>query len=92
MFAISKVVKHVRPYLLKAWTKVTVPHPMVTYLFVQKEIGEIWGNWMMTLEDYDLEIKLAKIVCRKGFYKLVVEAQDKKDEVFKEIFYNERNL
>ena len=56
-FAIFKVVKHFCTYLLKARTKVIVPHPIVKALFVQKEMGEWRGNWITTLQEFDLEIK-----------------------------------
>eukprot|EP00253_Pinus_taeda_P024110 PITA_24110 len=40
-----------------AKTKVIVPHPDVRALFVQKEMGERRGNWITTLQEFDLEIK-----------------------------------
>ena len=43
-YAIFKVVKQCRPYILKNHTKVVVPHPAVRSLFVQKELGERRGN------------------------------------------------
>eukprot|EP00253_Pinus_taeda_P020679 PITA_20679 len=61
-FAVFKTVKHFHPYLLKARNKVIVPHPAVRTLFVQKEMGEQRGNWITSLQEYDLEIKPAKIV------------------------------
>ena len=38
-YAIFKVVKQFRPYILKNRTKVIVPHPAMRSLFVQKELG-----------------------------------------------------
>eukprot|EP00253_Pinus_taeda_P009104 PITA_09104 len=64
-FAVSKSVKHFHPYLLKARTKVIVPHHVVRALFMQKEMSEWRGNWVTALHEFDLEIKLAKIV--RGF-------------------------
>lgn len=45
---VLKVVKNFKPYLLKASTKVIVPHLEVSSLFVQKDMGERRGNWMTT--------------------------------------------
>jgi len=54
--------KHFRPYLLKARTKVIITHPTIRSLFVQREMGEWRWNWINSLQEYDLEIKPAKIV------------------------------
>ena len=43
-YAVFKVVKQFRPYILKNQTKVIVPRPAVRSLFVQKELGERRGN------------------------------------------------
>lgn len=61
-FAVFKAIKNFRPYLLKVRTKVIIPHPAVRALFMQKEMGEQRGNWITALQEYDLEIKPAKIV------------------------------
>ena len=53
-YAVFKAVKQFRQYILKNRTKVIVPHPAVRSLFVQKELGERRGNWVMTLQEYDL--------------------------------------
>ena len=61
-FAVFKAMKHFHPYLLKARTKVIIPHPAVRALFMQKEMGEQRGNWITVLQEFDLEIKPTKIV------------------------------
>ena len=43
-FVVFKAVKQFRPYILKNWTKVIIPHPAVRSLFIQKELGERRGN------------------------------------------------
>jgi hypothetical protein len=48
-YAIFKVVKHFRSYLLKSRTKVVAPYPNVRNLLVQKELGEKRENWMPSL-------------------------------------------
>eukprot|EP00253_Pinus_taeda_P027520 PITA_27520 len=66
-FAVYKAVKHYRPFLLKAHTKVIVPFPSVRQLLIQRELGEKRANWVTALQEYDLEIKPAKIVRGQGF-------------------------
>jgi hypothetical protein len=75
-YTVYKAVKHFRSYILKNHTKVIVPHPTVRSLFTQHEMGERRGNWMEVIQEFDLDIKPAKIVKGKGLCKLVVEAQD----------------
>lgn len=75
-FAVFKAVKHYRPFLLKTHTKVIVPFPAVRQLLIQKELGEKRANWVTTLQEYDLEIKPAKIVRGQGFCKILVGASN----------------
>lgn len=75
-FAVFKVVKHFRPYLLRSHTKIIVPHTVVISLLIQKEPRDRRGNWLTTLQEYDLEIKPAKLVKGQGLCKLAWEAQD----------------
>ena len=73
---VFKAVKNFRLYLLRSHTKVIVPHTTVRELLIQKEPGDRRGNWLTTLQEYDLEIKSAKSVKGQGLCKLAVEAQD----------------
>jgi hypothetical protein len=75
-FAVFKAIKHFHPYLLRSHTKVIVPHTAVRALLIQKEPGDRRGNWLTTLQEYDLEIKPAKLVKGQGLCKLAAEAQD----------------
>eukprot|EP00253_Pinus_taeda_P027097 PITA_27097 len=75
-FVVYKVVKHYRPFLLKAHTKVIVPFPSVRQLLIQRELGEKRANWVTTLQEYDLEIKPAKIVRGQGFCRLLAGASN----------------
>ena len=43
---------------------------------IQKEPRDRRGNWLTTLQEYDLEINLAKLVKVQGLCKLATEAQD----------------
>ena len=51
-----------------------VPHLVVRSLFVQKELGEQRGNWMTTLQEYDLEFKPTTIIKGQGLCKFLVES------------------
>jgi hypothetical protein len=53
-FVVHKSIKWFRPYILKNHTKVIVPHPEVRPLFVPRELGGKLGNWMKSLQEYDL--------------------------------------
>jgi len=61
-YAVFKVVKNFRPYLLKSKTNVIFPFSVVRNLLVQKYLGEKRANWVTTLQEYDLENKPSKIV------------------------------
>ena len=65
-YLVFKATKQFRPYILKNRTKVVVPHPAVRSRFVQKEMGEQRGNWVTSLQEYDLEFKLATIIKGQG--------------------------
>ena len=73
-YTVFKAVKQFRPYILKNRTKVIVPHPRVQSLFMQKELGERRGNWVTSLQEYDLEFKPATIINGKGLCKLMAES------------------
>ena len=75
-FAIYKAVKHYRPFLLKAHTKVIVPFSAVRQLLIQRELGEKRENWVIALQEYDLEIKPANIVRGQGFCRLLAGASN----------------
>ena len=75
-FVVFKEVKHLRLYLLSSHTKMIVRHSVVRYLLIQKETGDRQGNWLTSLQEYDLEIKPTKLVKGQGLCKLVVEALD----------------
>ena len=73
-YTIFKAVKQFRPYILKNRTKVIVPHPIVLSIFVQKELGERRGNWVTSLQEYDLEFKPATIMNGQGLCKLMAKS------------------
>ena len=78
-----KAVKNFRPYILKIWTKVIVPHLAVRSLFIQKELGERRVSWVTILQVYDLEFKPSSIVKGKGLCKLMTESKDNEENNWK---------
>ena len=79
-FAVFKVVKHFLQYLLRSHAKIIVPHSVIKSLRVQKEPSDQRGNWLTTLQEYDLEINPAKLVKDQGLCKIVAEALDPQNE------------
>jgi hypothetical protein len=75
-YAVYKVVKHFKSYILKNHTKFILPHPAVQSLFTQQERGERRGNWMAVVQEFYLDIKPAKLVKGKGLFQLAVEDKD----------------
>ena len=65
-YTIYKSVKNYRTYLLKSRTKVIIPYMSIHNLLIQKELGEKRAHWMTALQEYDMEIKLAKIIKGQG--------------------------
>jgi hypothetical protein len=79
-FFVHKVIEQFIPFILKNYTKVIIPHPEVRSLFVQRDMGEGRGNWMTTLQEYDLEFKPTNIVKDQGLCKLATEITNYKDQ------------
>eukprot|EP00253_Pinus_taeda_P012670 PITA_12670 len=75
-FAVYKAIKHYKPFLLKAHTKVIVPFSAVRQLLIQRELDEKRANWVTSLQEYDLEIKPARIVRGQGFCRLLAGASN----------------
>jgi hypothetical protein len=47
---------------------------------VQKELGVRQGNWMVSLQEYDLEFRPTTIVKVQGLRKLATKAMDCEDQ------------
>ena len=78
-YVVFKAVKQFRPYILKKITKVIVPHPVVRTLSIQRELGERRGNWVTSLQEYDLEFKPTNIIKGQGLWKLIIEGHNDED-------------
>ena len=79
-YTVYKSVKHYRPYLLNPRTKVIVPYASIHNVLVQKELGEKRAHWMNALQEYDLEIKPAKIVRGQGLCQLIAQSNDRENQ------------
>lgn len=73
-FIVFTTLKHFRHFLLETHTKLVVPYPIVRKLLIQRELGEKRPNWVTALQEYDVEIWLAKIVRGQGFCKMLTGA------------------
>ena len=80
VYIVFNVVKQFRPYILNNRTKVIVPHPIVRTLFMQKSFGERRGNWVTTLQEYDLEFKLATIIKGQVICKLMAVSKNNENK------------
>ena len=57
-----------------------VLYAAIRNVLVQKELGEKIAHWMTALQEYDQEIKPAKIVRGKGFFQLSSQSNDPQDQ------------
>jgi hypothetical protein len=89
-FFVHKEIKQFKPYILNNHMKFIIPHLEVRYLFIQRDLGERQGNWMMTLQEYDLEFKPTNIVKGQGLFKLVT--QDTNEEYREEDEWKEEPM
>ena len=79
-FTTFKAAKHFRPYLLKYHTKIIAPHLEVRSLLIQNELRDRWGNQITYLQEYDLEINLARLVKGQGLCKITAEPLDLQED------------
>lgn len=75
-FAIFQSIMNFRHFLLKTHTKVVVPFSVVRNLLIQRDVGERRENWVIALQEYEIEIRLAKIVKGQGFYRMLARASN----------------
>lgn len=75
-YAIFKSIKHFRPFLLKTHTKVIVPFLVVRNILIQRDVGETRANWVINMQEYDIEIKPTNIVKGQGFCRMLVGASN----------------
>ena len=79
-FAVFKVIKHFRPYILKSHKKVIDPHLFVRSFLILKERRDKRKNWLTSLQEYDLETNPTKVVKGQCMCKLASETLDPHDD------------
>jgi hypothetical protein len=68
-----KGLAHFRPYFWNSHIVPYVPFPEVKYILAQKECARTRGLWVSKIQEYDLEVKIAKIVRGRGLAMLMTE-------------------
>ena len=58
----------------------TIPYAAICNVLVQKDLGEKRAHWMTTLQEYDLDIKPAKIVRGQSFCQLTTQSNDPENQ------------
>lgn len=72
-YALVRVVKKFKHYLLRNKVFAIVPDPAVKLLLMQNELGERRSKWVMMLREYDIKIQPMKLVRGQGLTKTMAE-------------------
>lgn len=72
-YALVRVVKKFRHYILRNKVFAIVPNPAIKLLLMQNELGEHREKWVTMLQEYDIEIKLMNLVRGQGLTRTMVE-------------------
>eukprot|EP00253_Pinus_taeda_P030713 PITA_30713 len=72
--ALVKALKDFRVYILHSHILAYVPNTVVKDVLVQTDLEGRRGKWIATLLEYDVEIKLTKLVKGQGLAKLMAES------------------
>ncbi|GLJ21637.1 hypothetical protein SUGI_0402860 [Cryptomeria japonica] len=73
-YALVKAVKAFRPYLVNANIIAYVPHAAVKDILSQSEVTGKRCRWINRIQEFDLEIKITKLVRGLGLAKLMIES------------------
>jgi hypothetical protein len=68
-----KSLKHFRNYVGYNKIKAYVPYPAVKDVLSQQDCMDTRGKWVSKIQEYDLEIKPAKIVKGQGLARMLTE-------------------
>ena len=69
-----------------------VHDPAVKTLLMQNELGERWGKWMVTPQEFYLEIQPMRLVIGQGLLKMIVDNQVEDEKEFRfDNWMNENN-
>jgi hypothetical protein len=72
-FFLVKVIKYFIVYILHSHTIAYVPNAVVKDILTQDNPGVRRGKWISVILEYDIEIKLTKLIKGQGLAKLMVE-------------------
>lgn len=73
-YALVKVVKAFRPYLVNAQVTTYVPHAAVKDILSQFEVTSKRCRWITRIQEFDLEIKITKLVRGLDLAKIMAES------------------
>jgi hypothetical protein len=73
-YAMVKVLKSFRTYVLHSKIITYVPTSSVKYILVQPNSDGRRGRWLAKIQDFDLEVKPTKLVKGQGLAKLLAES------------------
>jgi hypothetical protein len=72
-YAMVKGLAHFRPYFWNSHIVAYVPFPEVKDILSQKECSGNKGLWVKKIQEYDLEVKIAKTIKGQGLAVLMTE-------------------
>ena len=73
-YAMVKALKSFRIYVLHSKVIAYVPISVVKEILVQLDSDEKRGRWLAKIQEFDLELKLTKLVKGRGLAKLLTES------------------
>lgn len=75
-YALVRAVKKFRHYIFKSQIIAIVPDPAIKNLLSQQELGVQRGNWVSTLQEFDLTIQPMKIIRGQGLSQTLASCGD----------------
>ena len=67
-YALIKVVKHFRFYILNIHIIALVLDTTIKSILTRQDFGTKRGSWIANIQEYDMEIFPTKLVCNKGLF------------------------
>jgi len=73
-YAMVKALKAFRTYVLHSKVIAYVPTSSIKDILVQSDSDEKWGRWLAKIQEFDLDLKLMRLVKGQGLAKLLAES------------------
>jgi hypothetical protein len=73
-YTMVKALKSFRTYVLHSKVIAYVPTSVVNDILVQEDSDGKRGRWLAKIQEFDLEVKMTKLVKGQGLAKLLVES------------------